>query len=79
MPSLFKKMFAFISTFLIICSLSLSVIGYCQSDSKEIKINKKPTQEISKLIQNLKDRDPQKSVSQKLGKNKNNESEYSSD
>ena len=48
-------------------------------DSKDLKINQKSQKDTSKILDNLKQKDPQKLESQKLERNKNDQNELNSD
>lgn len=74
--SIFKKLLAPILVLTLSVSFFSSVAT--QAATKDLKINKKNISELNKTLQNIRDKDPQKPISQKLEKNSKDQNELNS-
>lgn len=70
---MFKKILAPFLALSLLAIISSSIPT--QVASRELRINQRNINEFNKTLQNLKDKDPQKAISQKLNKNKSDQNE----
>jgi hypothetical protein len=74
--SFFKKLL----TPILVLSFFMSIFGFIptQASTRELRTNKGNKEEASKILRNLKEKDPQKIISQKLEKNSKDSNELNS-
>ena len=62
-----------------LCALTFFSVNTQAFDKSELKFNQKSKNEINQILQNVKDKDPQRPISKKLVKNINNSNEINSE
>jgi hypothetical protein len=75
----FKPILVSCSVLVLTLSVLTAPISANAQDSKDLKINQKSQKDTSKILDNLKQKDPQKLESQKLERNRNDQNELNSD